>query len=174
MENNIEKTGVLEEQVGAIIEKYRQEAYLLIADRMWTAFEEAGLCIIEDDFLELMTKHSVNGISTATLCAVCKAIQKGEDLRESDARQTKAYMAEFIKSRSLQFEGLRLKYPNYLKPWSKEDVNELERLWCEGSPIKDIATALKRNEGAIKSRVEKMELVQKYGEREIDLVPERN
>lgn len=74
-------------------------------------------------------------------------------------------MIEFMKMRSLTFEATRLKYPNYLKPWTKEEDEELERLWCEGLPVKSIAILFKRNTGAIKARIDKLELEMKYGER---------
>jgi hypothetical protein len=73
-------------------------------------------------------------------------------------------MIEFIKARSLTFEATRIKYPNYLKPWKEEDDQELEKLWREGVSVNDIAVMFMRNPGAIKSRIEKLGLAEKYGD----------
>ena len=66
--------------------------------------------------------------------------------------------------RSLTFEATRIKYPNYLKPWTVSDDLELERLWCEGVKEEELARMFKRNIGAIHARIEKLELLEKYGE----------
>ena len=73
-------------------------------------------------------------------------------------------MMEFIKARSLSFEATRLKYPNYLKPWSEKDDLSLEQMWCEGTSVNDLAKHFGRNPGAINARIEKLELIEKYGE----------
>lgn len=48
-------------------------------------------------------------------------------------------------------------------PWSVEDDERLEVLFCEGRSIRDLAEAFERNEGAISSRIKKLELKEKYG-----------
>ena len=88
----------------------------------------------------------------------------GQSFEGTSRSRLRSYMLEFIKARSLTFEATRLKYPNYLKPWKEEDDQELERLWCEGVPVKDLAVMFMRNPGAIKSRIEKLELAEKYGD----------
>lgn len=39
----------------------------------------------------------------------------------------------------------RLKYANAYKPWSQEDDNKLELLYCEGHSVKEISQQFKRN-----------------------------
>ncbi len=51
---------------------------------------------------------------------------------------------------------------NAYEPWSKEDDNELELLFCQGKSIKEIAQIFERKEGAITSRIKKLELREKY------------
>lgn len=48
-------------------------------------------------------------------------------------------------------------------PWSTEDDNKLELLFCEGKKVKELAQIFERNTGAISSRIKKLELKEKYG-----------
>ena len=155
METAITTTEDLEKKISGIIGKYRQEAYEAIEVKMRTALVEAGICILENEGLFLMSRRAINGVSTTTLNNVCKIL-------EEDELHKKAYIMEFIKARSLSFEVTRLKYPNYLKPWSESDDETLERLWCEGKSVKELAELFGRNPGAIDARIEKLELVEKY------------
>ena len=109
METPITTTEELEKKISSIIGKYRQEAYEVIEEKMWTALLEAGMCIIENDGLMLMTRRAINGISTTTLNNVCRIIEEDGDVRYMDELHKKAYIIEFIKARSLSFEVTRLK-----------------------------------------------------------------
>lgn len=162
MQTTITTTEELEIKISSIIGKYRQEAYEAIEEKMWTALVEAGICILENEGLFLMSRRAINGVSTTTLNNVCKMIEEETDVRTLDELRKKAYIMEFIKARSLSFEVTRLKYPNYLKPWTEENDADLERMWCEGMSVKDLAEHFGRNPGAIDARIEKLELVEKY------------
>lgn len=164
MQTTITTTEDLEKKVSSIIGQYRQEAYEAIEEKMWTALVEAAICILENEGLFLMTRRAINGISTTTLNNVCKMIEEETDLKSLDELRKKAYIMEFIKARSLSFEVTRLKHPNYLKPWTEDDDSRLERLWCEGMSVKDLAVLFGRNPGAIDARIEKLELIEKYGQ----------
>ena len=48
-------------------------------------------------------------------------------------------------------------------PWTEEDDNKLELLFCEGKKVKELAETFGRNVGAINSRIKKLELKDKYG-----------
>ena len=162
MQTTITTTEELEIKISSIIGKYRQEAYEAIEEKMWTALVEAGICILENEGLFLMSRRAINGVSTTTLNNVCKMIEEETDVRTLEELRKKAYIMEFIKARSLSFEVTRLKYPNYLKPWTEENDADLERMWCEGMSVKDLAEHFGRNPGAIDARIEKLELVEKY------------
>ena len=162
MQTTITTTEELEIKISSIIGKYRQEAYEAIEEKMWTALVEAGICILENEGLFLMSRRAINGVSTTTLNNVCKMIEEETDVRTLDELRKKAYIMEFIKARSLSFEVTRLKYPNYLKPWTEENDADLERMWCEGMSVKDLAEHFGRNPGALDARIEKLELVEKY------------
>lgn len=47
-------------------------------------------------------------------------------------------------------------------PWSAEADERLEVLFCEGSSIKEMSKIFERTLGAIKSRIKKLELREKY------------
>lgn len=54
------------------------------------------------------------------------------------------------------------KYKNAYSPWSENDDNELEKLFCEGKTISELSKIFERNKGAIESRIKKLELKEKY------------
>ena len=56
-------------------------------------------------------------------------------------------------------------FPNAYKPWTEEDDLELTQMWCEGATTKELAPHFQRKPSAITSRIKKLELVEKYGER---------
>ncbi len=56
----------------------------------------------------------------------------------------------------------RIDHPNAYKPWSEDDDMNLERLWCEGETMPDLSKIFKRQKGAIRSRIVKLELEEKY------------
>lgn len=152
----------LEATVSRIIERHRKEAYLTIEGMTQRALEEVGQVL--KGKTAMLSKKAINGISSQTLKDIADMIGNGRSLEEAGKARNRAYMLEFIKARSLTFEATRLKYPNYLKPWKEEDDQELERLWCEGVSVNNLAVMFMRNPGAIKSRIEKLELAEKYGE----------
>ena len=165
MDTTISTTEDLERKISSIIHTYREEAYAFVEEKMWEALSEAAACILENDSLYLLSRRAINGISTSTLNNVCKILQGSGNFCDVDEHLKKCYMLEFLKTRSLSFEATRMKYPNYLKPWSLVDDMELERLWCEGMSVKELAKTFGRNPGAIDRRIEKLELVEKNGKR---------
>lgn len=181
MENRITSTSELENRVSAIIEGYRQKAYICIEEVMWKAFEEVGKCInlcskpsFDDmdeeesiqkskEYLHIMSKRGICGLSYTTLHDICRITESGGNFPEKSKAKKCTYLIEFLKTRTLSFEATRNKYPNYLKSWTHEDDEKLERMWCEGASTKKLALTFGRNPGAIKARIEKLELEEKYG-----------
>lgn len=49
------------------------------------------------------------------------------------------------------------------QPWTAEDDNRLEELFCKGKNTNELATIFKRTTGAIRSRIKHLELREKYG-----------
>ncbi len=60
-------------------------------------------------------------------------------------------------------KNIRKIHPNAYRPWTKEDDENLERLFCEGKSTKELADIFQRQTGAISSRINKLELKEKYG-----------
>ena len=59
-------------------------------------------------------------------------------------------------------EVCRIEHPNAYKPWTQDDDDKLEQLFCEGKTIKELSDIFQRKPGAIRSRVKKLELEEKY------------
>ena len=53
---------------------------------------------------------------------------------------------------------IKQQHPNAYEPWTPEQEEILKRMFKNGAPIKDIASALKRQPGAISSRIRKLGL----------------
>jgi len=53
-------------------------------------------------------------------------------------------------------------YHNAYKPWTHDDDERLEILYCEGKTTKELSALFGRNRGAITSRIKKLELKEKY------------
>jgi hypothetical protein len=64
--------------------------------------------------------------------------------------------------KSYSVEKVRTKYPNAYMPWTIDEDNKLELLFCERKSIHELSKIFERNEGAIKSRIKKLELNEKY------------
>lgn len=66
-------------------------------------------------------------------------------------------------NKSYSLDDIREKHPQAYQPWSLEDDEKLETLFCEGKSVKELASFFERNDGAIRSRIKKLELKEKYG-----------
>ncbi|MGN6437519.1 MAG: hypothetical protein ACTHMM_13345 [Agriterribacter sp.] len=54
------------------------------------------------------------------------------------------------------------KHTNAYEPWTPEADEKLELLFCKGKTIKELTEIFGRNDGAIRSRIKKLELKEKY------------
>ena len=68
-----------------------------------------------------------------------------------------------IKTKAYSVEKIREKHKHAYMPWTEEDDNKLELLFCEGKSTKELSELFGRNKGAINSRIKKLELKVKYG-----------
>ncbi|MBO7101517.1 MAG: hypothetical protein J6V98_05790 [Bacteroidales bacterium] len=59
-----------------------------------------------------------------------------------------------------KIEQKRALYPNAYKPWNTDDDDLLERLYNEGTSVKDLMVVFQRNSGGIASRLRKLGLTQ--------------
>lgn len=66
-------------------------------------------------------------------------------------------------SKKYSIEQIRTKFKNAYKPWTSDDDERLELLFCQGKKVKELAEIFDRKTGAIRSRINKLELREKYG-----------
>ncbi|SFU42085.1 Protein of unknown function [Pustulibacterium marinum] len=64
--------------------------------------------------------------------------------------------------KSYSVDEKRKTHPNAYRPWTHEDDNRLELLYCEGKSTIELSQLFGRNKGAIRSRIKKLELKEKY------------
>lgn len=86
-------------------------------------------------------------------------------LSEKDFKRLRKYLKAYKQLRgepAYSLAACRLDYANAYEPWSKEDDDQLEVLWCEGKSISELSNIFKRKSGAISSRIKKLELKDKY------------
>lgn len=167
----------LEAYVADIVEQYRKEAYAFVEEMMWNAFTEIGQAILEceresngDDpesamhfareYTYVMSVRKIAGLSSRTLHEIVKIAHSGGDYAKVPTDKKSIFLLDFLKARTLSFNATRELYPNYLKPWTEKDDQELMRMHEEGVSFKKLAHHFGRNEGAVRSRVEKLLILQ--------------
>ncbi|HLS94130.1 MAG TPA: DUF3276 family protein [Sphingobacterium sp.] len=114
--------------------------YLSVSESKRTddGFEKHKILIFEEDIKDF--KKLLN-----------RAVKKLEKL--TDPKSDK---------KSYTLDGIREQHPQAYLPWSTEDDEKLEALFCEGKTVKELANIFERKEGAITSRIKKLELREKY------------
>jgi len=118
------------------------DLYLKISESKKTAsgFEHHRLMIFDEDLKDFVE-------------TLKKSLTKFKELKEPKQTDGKTYSVEKIR---------KIHKQAYL-PWTTEDDNKLELLFCEGKKPKELAEIFGRNIGAINSRIKKLELKDKYG-----------
>src|SRR5690606_39022624 len=101
--------------------------------------------VIERDLLPI-------GIKPTKHIQVRKPSQKITDLIYSKAD------AKPSDEKSYSFEEARKKYSNAYTPWSDKLDEELTKMFCEGYTVQQMKDHFGRSYGAIRSRIEKLEL----------------
>jgi len=67
------------------------------------------------------------------------------------------------KEKAYSYETVRDLQKDAYKPWTIELDDELTIMYCEGVNVKDIALHFRRTKNAIRRRIQKLELEEKYG-----------
>lgn len=74
--------------------------------------------------------------------------------------------AKMLKNESTEkaysMETIREKHKNAYMPRTNEDDEGLELLYCEKTPLEELSSIFGRNAGAIQSRINKLQLKEKY------------
>ena len=89
-------------------------------------------------------------------------------LSDKDFKRIKKYLKAYKQlagQPTYSVYACRQEYPNAYKPWTEDDDLELTRMWCEGATVKAISLHFQRKPGAIRSRIEKLDLEKLYGTR---------
>jgi DNA-directed RNA polymerase specialized sigma24 family protein len=116
------------------------DLYLKISEskKAQSGYEHHRLMVFDEDLKDFIE-------------ALKKSLTKFKELKEP--KDGKAYSVEKIRETHQQA---------YM-PWTTEDDNKLELLFCEGKKAKELAEIFGRNVGAINSRIKKLELKDIYG-----------
>lgn len=86
-------------------------------------------------------------------------------ISEKDVKRLRKYLKAYkqlLGEPTYSVEACRMDHPNAYMPWTQEDDDKLEQLFCEGKTTKELSEIFQRKQGAIRSRVKKMELEEKY------------
>jgi hypothetical protein len=118
------------------------DLYLKISESKKTenGYKHYRLMVFDEDFKDFVE-------------ALKKSLTKFKELEEPKPTDSKTYSEKKIMETHKQA---------YL-PWTTEDDNKLELLFCEGKKVIELAGIFRRNTGAINSRIKKLELKEKYG-----------
>lgn len=87
-------------------------------------------------------------------------------ISEKDVKRLRKYLKAYkqlLNEPAYTIEACRVEHPNAYKPWTQEDDDLLEQLFCEGKTTRELSDIFQRKQGAIRSRIKKLELEEKYG-----------
>ena len=87
-------------------------------------------------------------------------------ISDKDVKRLKKYLRAYkqlVGEPTYSVFACQQEYPNAYTPWSEEDDLTLTQMWCEGATTKDLAAHFQRKPSAIRSRIKKLELEEKYG-----------
>ena len=152
-----------EKRIAEIIQEERQSCYEQI--KFTVAELKSVIAEIYNNHPEATERKAIAGISRESVIKAEKDYAECEFPDEEIERVTEEEMLEFIRPSVLKNIAFRKKYPNAYKIWTEEEDALLEKLWCDGAEMSEICRELKRNENGIIIRIEKLELQEKYGER---------
>lgn len=125
-----------------IKESEKGDLYLKISESKKTSagFEHHRLMVFDEDMQDFVD-------------TLRKTLAKFKELKAYQPTDGKAYSVEKVRGVHKQAYS----------PWTADDDNKLELLFCEGKKPKELAQIFGRKEGAINSRIKKLELREKYG-----------
>jgi len=151
-------------KVEDIISQEREKLYQKAGEMMDNAYARVAEILVKEEKKEHIIDfdRSHIGIPSRTFynLYMCQSTGRLKQLLEGDYRVS--YILEFANVRKLNLDLFRQRYPKGFTPWKRTDDAALERMWCEGRSVEEMATHFQRNIGAINARIEKLELNEKY------------
>lgn len=115
------------------------------------------------DSLYLVIKESIrmnDGFSTNSIKVFEESLENFNDVMKKITFKLNEFKQQ--KSKTYSVSEKREKNNNAYAKWTQENDNLLERLFCERKTVDELSKIFGRNEGAIKSRIDKLELKLKY------------
>ncbi len=89
-----------------------------------------------------------------------------KEIYDSSGRNSKISERNNISAeKAYSFDGIRRNHKAAYRPWTETLDDELTIMYCEGKKIKEISEHFSRTEGAIRSRIEKLDLERIYSVR---------
>lgn len=89
-------------------------------------------------------------------------------LSDKDIKRLKRYLKAYKQLMGVPTYSVyacQQEYPNAFLPWSEEDDTTLTQMWHKGATLDELSARFQRKPSAIASRLKKLELTDKYGER---------
>ncbi len=86
-------------------------------------------------------------------------------ISEKDIKRLRKYLKAYKQLLGVSIysiEACRVEHPNAYTPWTQEEDDRLEQLFCEGKTINQLSEIFGRKRGGINSRIKKLELEEKY------------
>jgi len=86
-------------------------------------------------------------------------------ISEKDVKRLRKYLKAYkqlLGESIYSIEACRVEHPNAYKPWTQEEDDRLELLFCEGKTTNQLSEIFGRKRGGINSRIKKLELEEKY------------
>ena len=108
------------------------------------------------EYSYVMTTKNIAGLSARTLQGLLATLKRDGSFEKVPADMKPGFILDFLKARTISFNATRALYPNYLKPWTREDDKELLQMYADGIPVKKLAAHFGRNDGAIEARLDKL------------------
>ena len=89
-------------------------------------------------------------------------------LSDKDIKRLKRYLKAYKQLMGVPTYSVyacQQEYPNAFLPWSEEDDTTLTQMWHKGATLDELSTHFQRKPSAIASRLKKLEITDKYGDR---------
>lgn len=86
-------------------------------------------------------------------------------ISEKDVKRLRKYLKAYkllLGEPTYSVAACRRDYPNAYNTWTQDEDDRLEELFCKGKTTKELSEIFQRKQGAIRSRVKKLELEEKY------------
>ena len=114
--------------------------YLKLSENKKTdnGLENNELIVLEEDFKDFSE-------------LLQQTLTKFQGIKRQKQRENKTY----------SIKKIRETHKQAYQPWTQEDDNKLEKLFCEGKKINELAKIFGRNSGSISSRLKKFKLKEK-------------